>query len=213
MTKSIGNFSGRPWVLKKWTVKMKPVASKRLIRVNDGRHVECPAREEQPEELREPEHQAGTADGKHTPEDGDEVEFLPVGPALEGRLRSLEEEPATMPVHVLDIAQVRAERIRPEQALEKVALDILPEEKEVDAHHQGRAEVDEGDHRAERGAAGRHWRPRRRTSSCTVAQGWSPNLSGRPVRESSRKLVMTRMCRKMCTLLKRRYCLWASGMT
>jgi len=28
ITRSMGNFSGRRWVLKKWTVKMNPVASR-----------------------------------------------------------------------------------------------------------------------------------------------------------------------------------------
>ncbi len=31
ITGSIGNLSGRKWVLKKWIVKMKPTASKRLV--------------------------------------------------------------------------------------------------------------------------------------------------------------------------------------
>src|SRR5450759_2683993 len=84
-------------------------SQERLVGVDDGGNVEGPAGQEQPEELGEPEHQAGSADGEHTPEDRDEVEFLPVGPALEGRLGSLEEEPSDHEEDILDIAQIEAE--------------------------------------------------------------------------------------------------------
>ena len=81
----------------------------RFVGVDDGGYVEGPARQEQSEELGEPEHQTGSADGEHTPEDRHKVEFFPVGPALEGRLRSLEKEPSDHEEHILDIAQVEAE--------------------------------------------------------------------------------------------------------
>ena len=39
--------------------------------------------------------------------------------------------------------------------------------------------------------------------NAVVAQAWSANLSGRPVRERPRKLTMTVKCRKMCLFWKR----------
>ena len=138
MTKSIGNFSGRPWVLKKWTVKMKPVASSASSEWTMVATLNAQPGRKHAEEFGEPEHQAGTADGEHTPEDRDEVELFPVGPALEGRLRPLEEEPSHHADDIADIAQVGAERVRTEQPLQRVALDILPDEEEVDAHDDGR---------------------------------------------------------------------------
>lgn len=119
----------------------------RLVRVDDGGYVEHPAREEQTEELGEPEHQAGAADGEHTPEDCDEVEFLPVGPAFEGRLRTFEEEPADHSGDILDVTQVRHERIGTEEPLQEVPLQVLTDEEEVDAEEDGSHEVDEGDAR------------------------------------------------------------------
>src|SRR5512133_3664297 len=97
-----------------------------FVRMYDGGHIERPAGQEQAEELREPEHQAGSADGEHTPEDGNKVEFLPVRPALEGRLRTLETEPSDHEVHILDVAQIETERIRTEQTLDRITFDIFP---------------------------------------------------------------------------------------
>ena len=117
-----------------------------FVRVNDRCNIEHPAWQEVAEDLREPEHQAGSADGKHTPEDGEEIEFLPVGPALEGRFWTEEEEPTDHTDDVADIAQVRAKRIGSEEACQPhVARPLLlGQEEEVKAQDQSRDEVVEG---------------------------------------------------------------------
>lgn len=84
----------------------EPGGQQCFVGMDDGCHVESPAWQEIAEYLREPQHQARTADGKHTPEDGDEVEFFPVCPAFERRLRSPEQEPADHAGDVLDIPEV-----------------------------------------------------------------------------------------------------------
>ena len=94
--------------------------------MDDSGDVERPARQKAADELGEPEHETGAADGEHPPEDGNEVELFPVSPALEGRLRPPEQEPAHHADDVGNVAQVRTERIRPEKALQKVPLAAIP---------------------------------------------------------------------------------------
>ena len=115
-----------------------------LIGMEDGRNIEHPAGEENAEKLREPEHQAGAADNEHTPEDPEEVEFFPIGPALEGRFRSLEEEPADHSRYVFQIAQIRTERVRTEEPLQPVAGYIFPDKEKMDAHADRSEEIEEG---------------------------------------------------------------------
>ena len=68
ITVSIGNFSRRKCVLKKWKVKMKPAASRASSRVDDQGDVDDPARQEAGEEHREPHDQARTAPMMATPQ-------------------------------------------------------------------------------------------------------------------------------------------------
>src|ERR1039457_4445965 len=51
-------------------------SQERFVRVNNSGYVERPSRQEQTENFGKPEHKSGPADGEHTPEDCDKVEFL-----------------------------------------------------------------------------------------------------------------------------------------
>src|SRR6266508_1072384 len=92
------------------------------------RYVKRPTRQESAEEFGKPEHQARPPYGKHTPEYGEKVELLPVCPALECRLGSLEQEQAEHPGDVPEVSQVGTKRLRSEQALQNVSGNVSPDE-------------------------------------------------------------------------------------
>ena len=83
ITVSIGNFSIRKCVLKKWIVKINPAASsassewtiRAILMIHPGRKLR--------ERLRKPHDQSGHADDEHAPEHGEIVELFPIGPAVE----------------------------------------------------------------------------------------------------------------------------------
>jgi len=116
--------------------------------MDNRRNVEDPAGQKDREELWEPEHQPGETDGKHSPEDSEKIEFLPVGPAVKGRPGTFVEKPADHSDDVLNIFPARAERIRAEKSLEKAGIlsDLLKEE-EIDDEGYGRSEIGKGDGR------------------------------------------------------------------
>src|SRR5215471_6576799 len=67
-----------------------------FIRMNYQRHVNQPARQKTREEGGKPHDQTGGADDEHAPKDGEVIEFLPIGPAIELGLGTLTEEPLVM---------------------------------------------------------------------------------------------------------------------
>ena len=71
----------------------EPGCQQGLVAVDDRGDVDRPAREDQGEDLGEPQAQARAADDRHAPEDGEVVELLPVGPAaVLGSLAAAEEQ-------------------------------------------------------------------------------------------------------------------------
>src|SRR3989339_124747 len=126
--------------------------------MNNCRHVEHPSRVDLTEKLREPEHQAGTSDGKHAPEDRQKIELFPVGPALKGGFRPFEKEPPYHGCYVFDIPLVGTQGVGTEQSLHPVPRYVLSEEKKMDAHGIGRKEVNkrnDGAYPVNQGGVGR----------------------------------------------------------
>ena len=64
-----GKFLGAEVGIEEMHRKDESRGQQGLVGMDDGRHVEHPAGQEAAEKLREPEHQAGAADGEHAPEE------------------------------------------------------------------------------------------------------------------------------------------------
>ena len=88
----------------------------RFLAVEDGGDVEHPARQVGRGEALHPQHGAAAADDGDAPERRPVVELLPIGPAVELRLRREAEEPLEHADGVVEVGPVRDHRIRAEPA-------------------------------------------------------------------------------------------------
>src|ERR1039457_7165821 len=146
MTVSMGNFSGRKWVLKKCTTKMKLTASRAsslwmvvatfTIRPGTTRG----------EDLREPKEQSRAADYCHPPEYSEVVELLPIRPAPVLRARSAAQEPFQRPAELLPVAPLEQHALRAGQEVPPALAAPPPLPHQV---AQVQPEIGEGQHRAE----------------------------------------------------------------
>ena len=93
ITVSMGNFSGRKWVLKKCTVKMKPTASSASSLWMVVATLIAQPGSTRVKNVGPPEHHSGSADHGHAPEHGEVIEFFPIGPAAVFRPRAFAHEP------------------------------------------------------------------------------------------------------------------------
>jgi hypothetical protein len=103
---------GRPeMIVKKMDCEDEAGGEEGLIRMDDGCHVQYPSGQEDAEEASKPEHQACQANSEHSPEDGQEIEFLLISPAVKpGHWPSIE-EPAYHPNNIFCILPPREERL------------------------------------------------------------------------------------------------------
>ena len=149
----------RKCVLKKWMEKMKPAASsassewmmRATLMIQPGRKLG--------EERREPHDQARGADDGHAPEHREVIKFLPIGPAVELRLRALAEEPFVVRHEIAPVLHRGHHGIRPEHdppepgrsefAVRRIAQGFAALPRLADERDQVQAEVDERDDRAE----------------------------------------------------------------
>ena len=155
ITGSIGNLSGRKWVLKKWIVKMKPAASSasslwmivatlidqpgRMRVKNSGNQSRSPVR----------------ADDRHAPEHREVVELLPVGAAAVLRPRAEAEEPLDGLHELLDVAGREQqssrshEDVQPGHAPGLLAVQHVPEVHAKPTEQDDRADAVEVAHGVE----------------------------------------------------------------
>ena len=88
----------------------------RFLAVEDGGDVEDPAGQVGGRQAFHPQHGAAAADDGNAPERRPVVEFLPVGPAVELRLRRQAKEPFEHADRVVEVRPAGDHRIRPEPA-------------------------------------------------------------------------------------------------
>ena len=74
-----------------------------FIGMDDRGNIQKPSRKKDGKKFRKPEHQPREAYGKHAPEDGEEIEFFPVGPSVELGFWAFVKEPLDHPDYILDI--------------------------------------------------------------------------------------------------------------
>jgi len=87
--------------------KDEPGRQQRLVGVNDHGDIDNPAWHEFGKEQGEPHDQAGGPDHGNAPEDGEVVELLPIGPAVELRAGSLAEKPFLVRDKLAPVIQIR----------------------------------------------------------------------------------------------------------
>jgi hypothetical protein len=117
----------------------------RLVRMDDGRHVDEPTGQEIREELGEPQDQAAEPDHADAPEHGEVVELLPVSPAPVTGPFTLAHEPLDGGDELFAVPLVEEHALRPEDELPPgLARDVAP----VDQVDDVAREVEEGDQRA-----------------------------------------------------------------
>ncbi len=86
-----------------------------FIRMDQESYIDNPAGQESREGLRKPHDQPGGANNRNSPEDGEVVEFFPIGPAVELRLIALAEKPFVVIDEILPIFPGRHHRVGTEQ--------------------------------------------------------------------------------------------------
>ena len=120
-TVSIGNFSMRKCVLKKWMEKMKPAASSASSECRMSAMLMTQPGRNRVKNVREPHDQPRRADDGHAPEHGEVIEFLPIGPAVELRLRAFAEKPFVVRHEIAPVLKRGHHRVGAEQRLPEPA--------------------------------------------------------------------------------------------
>ena len=105
-----------PVIIKEVHGEQEPGGQHRFLAVEDGGEVEHPAGQIRSCQTLHPQHCAAAADDGNAPERRPVVELLPVGPAVELRLRRQTEEPLEHADGIVEVRQVGNHRIGSEPA-------------------------------------------------------------------------------------------------